>query len=176
VRAAVEAITDPEQRSLGELILAQAYASAGDARSALDTLRALKPVSRRAQFAGSVAQALAQKGKFAESEEALQIGMAAAETEENDYAVEELLVAAVQVHAEAGDVDVTQTKAALIKNRERRAGAVRGAAQMLALKKKEQEVLKWSAAEESELVKANLLLGVAEGIAAQEGEEQRQHQ
>jgi len=36
-------------------------------------------------------------------------------------------------------------------------------------------VLKWAAAEESVLVKANLLLGAAEGIAAQEGDEKKQH-
>jgi len=53
---------------------------------------------------------------------------------------------------------------------------VRGAAQTLASKKKEQELLKWSAAEESALVKANLLLGAAEGIAAQEGEEKGPYQ
>jgi len=118
VRTAVETISDPEQRSFGELMLAEAYAGAGDAKSALDTLRTLKPVSQRAQFAGSVAEGLAQKGKFAEADEALKIGMAAAETEENDSEVEELLAAAVQVHAEAGDANATQAKAALIKNRE----------------------------------------------------------
>ncbi len=174
VRTAVETISDPEQRSLGELIMAEAYASTGDAKSALDTLRTLKPVSRRAQFAGGVAQGLARNGKFAEADEALKIGMAAAETEENDSEVEELLAAAVQVHAEAGDADLTRSKAALIKNREKRAQAVRGAAQTLASKKKEQEVLKWSAGEESALVKANLLLGAAAGVAAQEEEEKKQ--
>ena len=173
VRTAVEAISDPQQRSFGELMMAEAYAGAGDAKSALDTLRTLKPLSQRAQFAGHVAQGLAQKGKFAEADEALKIGTAAAETEENDSELEELTVAAVQVHAEAGDADATRAKAALIKNRERRAQAVRQAAQTLAAKKKEQEVLKWSAGEESALVKANLLLGAAEGIAAQEGEEKQ---
>jgi thioredoxin-like negative regulator of GroEL len=175
VRTAVEAISDPQQRSFGELMMAEAYASAGDAKSALDTLRTLKPVSQRAQFAGGVAQGLAQKGKFAEADEALKIGMAAAETEENDSELEELLAAAVQIQAESGDADATRAKAALIKNREKRAQAVREAAQTLASKKKEQEVLKWSAAEESAFVKANLLLGAAEGIAAQEGAD-KQHQ
>jgi len=171
VQTAVEAISDPQQRSFGELMMAEAYASTGDAKSALDTLRTLKPISQRAQFAGSVAQGLAQKGKFAEADEALKIGIAAAETEENDSELDELAVAAVQVHAEAGDADVTRAKTALIKNRGRRAQAVRQAAQTLASKKKDQEVLKWSAAEESAFVKANLLFGAAEGIAAQGGEE-----
>lgn len=176
VRTAVEAISDPQQRSFGELMMAQAYAGIGDGKSALDTLRTLKPLSQRAQSAGSVAEGLAQKGKFAEADEALKIGMAAAETEENDSALEELLSAAVQVRAEAGDADAARAKAALIKNREKRAQTVRGAAQTLASKKKEQEVLKWSAAEESTLVKANLLLGAAEGIAVQEGEDKKQSQ
>ena len=176
VRTAVEAISDPQQRSFGQLIMAEAYAGAGDAKSALDTLRTLKPLSQRAQFAGSVAQGLAQKGKFAEADEALKIGMAAAETEENDSELEELAAAAVQVHADAGDADATRAKAALIKNRERRAQAMRAAAQTLASKKKEQEVLKWSAAEQSAFVKANILLGAAKGIAAQEGDDKKQYQ
>jgi hypothetical protein len=67
-------------------------------------------------------------GEFAEADEALRIGMVAADTEEDDSAAEELLVAAVQVYAEAGDVDATRTKALMIKNREKRAQAVRGAA------------------------------------------------
>jgi hypothetical protein len=169
-RNAVESISDPEQRSLGQLVMAQAYAQTGDAKSALDSLRTMKPLSRRAEFAGSIAEGLAQKGKFAEADEALKIGMVAAETEENDSAVEQLLASAVQVHAEAGDADVVRAKAGLIKNREVRARTVRGAAQTLASKKKEEAVLKWSAAEESTLVKANLLLGAAEGIAAQDTE------
>lgn len=176
VRTTVEAISDPQQRSFGQLIMAEAYAGAGDAKSALDTLRTLMPLSQRAQFAGSVAQGLAQKGKFAEADEAVKIGMAAAETEENDSELEELAAAVVQIHAEAGDADSTRAKAALIKNRERRAQAMRAAAQTLASKKKEQEVLKWSAAEESAFVKANILLGAAKGIAAQEGEDKKQYQ
>lgn len=168
VRTAVDSIGDPEQRSVGELIMAETYAGSGDAKSALEILRNMKPLSRRAQFAGSVAQGLAQKGKVTEAEEALKIGMTAAETEENDGAVENLLATTVQIHAEAGEADIARAKAALIKNRENRARAVRAAAQTLATKKKEQEVLKWAAAEESPLVKANLLLGAGEGIAAQE--------
>ena len=82
----------------------------------------------------------------------------------------------MQVQAEAGDADATRAKAALIKNREKRAQAVREATQTLASKKKEEEVLKWSVAEESAFVKANLLLGAAEGIAAQEGEEKKHYQ
>ncbi|HXY23281.1 MAG TPA: hypothetical protein VEI73_01415 [Candidatus Acidoferrum sp.] len=139
VRTAVENISDPQQRYFGELMLTQAYASAGDAKSALDILRTLKPVSQRAQFAGSVAQELAQKGKSSEADEALKIGIAAAETEENDSLMEELLVAAVQVHAETGDANASQAKAALIKSREKRAQAALRAAQTLASKKKEQE-------------------------------------
>ena len=173
VRTTVEAISDPEQRSFGQLILAQAYASSGDGKSALDTLRTLKPVSQRAQFAGQIAQGLAQAGKFTEADEALKIGMAAAETEENDAQLEELLTAEVQVHAEAGDVEATRAKAALMKNRERRAEAVREAARTLASKKKAQEVLKWSAGEESGFIRANLLLGAAEGIAAQDGTDKK---
>lgn len=170
VRNAVEAISDPQQRSFAQMVMAQAYAQTGDAKSALDTLRAMKPLSRRAELAGTVAEGLAQKGNFAEADEALKIGMAAAETEENDSVAEQLLASAVQVHAEAGDADAVRAKAALIKNREVRARTVRGAAQTLASKKKEEAVLKWSASEESALVKANLLLGAAEGIAAQEAE------
>jgi hypothetical protein len=80
----------------------------------------------------------------------------------------------VQVHAEAGDADVVRAKAALIKNCERRAQAARNAAQILASKKKDEDVLKWSAAEESALAKANLLLGAAQGIAEQQPEGTKQ--
>jgi hypothetical protein len=45
------------------------------------------------------------------------------------------------IHAEAGDVEATRAKAALVKNRERRAEAVREAARTLASKKK--EVVGW---------------------------------
>src|SRR5579859_122932 len=170
VQSAVDSISSPEQRGMAQLIMAQAYAQSGDAKSALDALRALKPLSLRAQFAGSVAQSLADKGKFGEAEEALKIGMSAAETEENDRAIAELLSAGVQVCASAGDAQGAREKAEMIKDRETRAAAARAAAKTLASKKKDEEVLKWSAAEASGFVKANILLGAAEGIASQETE------
>lgn len=170
VRSAVDSISNPEQRGMAQLMMAQVYAQSGDAKSALDTLRVLKPLSERAQFAGSVAQSLAEKGKFADAEEALKIGMSAAETEENDRAIADLLSAGVQVHAYEGDAEGALAKTELIKDRESRAAAVRNAAKTLASKRKDAEVLKWPAAEGSVLVKANILLGVAEGIALQETE------
>jgi hypothetical protein len=167
-RNAVDSISNPEQRATAQLMIAEAYAQSGDAKSALEALRTLKPLSQRAQFAGTVAESLAQKRKFPEAEEALKIGMAAAETEENDAVIGDLLGAAVKVHASAGDVEGARTMAELIKDREKRAWAARDAARILGSKKKDEDVLKWSAAENSALVKANLLLGVADGIALQE--------
>ena len=170
VRSAVDSISNPEQRGMAQLMMAQAYVQTGDAKSALDTLRVLKPLAERARFAGGVAQSLAEKGKFGEAEDALKIGMSAAETEESDRAIVELLSAAVQVYASAGDAQSAHERAEMIKDRETRAAAARAAAKTLASKKKDEEVLKWSAAEASGLVKANILLGVAEGIASQETE------
>jgi hypothetical protein len=170
LRSAVDSISNPEQRGMAQLMMAQAYAQTGDAKSALDTLRVLKPLSQRAQFAGNVAQSLADKGKFTDAEEALKIGMSAAETEENDRAITELLNAGVQVYASAGDAEGARGKAELIKDRESRAAAARSAAKTLASKKKDAEMLKWSATETSVLVKVNILLGVAEGIASQDAQ------
>ena len=61
-----------------------------------------------------MAQELAGKGKFSEADEALKIGMSAAEVEENETTTQELSAAAVQVRASAGDADGARTKAELL--------------------------------------------------------------
>jgi tetratricopeptide (TPR) repeat protein len=171
MKGAAESISNPEQRSFAQFALANVYVEKGDAKGALDTLRSLKPLSRRAEFASELAKGLASKGKFSEADEALEVGMSAAEVEENETTMQELVAAGVQVRALAGDADGARTKAELIKEPEKHAEAVRNAAKALALKEKDDEVLKWSAAESSALIRANLLLGLADGIASQKPED-----
>ncbi len=166
-REAADSISDPQQKSFAQFAMAAGYAGSGDAKSALDTLRALKPISFRAKYSGVVATALASEGKTEEAEEALKIGRVAAEVEEDEAALQELAATAVQVRAEAGDADGARARAELVKDSASLAEALHRAASTLAAKNQDGAVVNWAAAQSSPLLKANLLLGAAEGIAAQ---------
>src|SRR5205085_6400676 len=89
IKGAAESISNPEQRSFAQFALAGVYIEKGEGKAALDILRSLKPLSRRAEFASEMAQELAGKGKFSEADEALKIGMSAAEVEENETTMQE---------------------------------------------------------------------------------------
>jgi hypothetical protein len=169
-REAADSISNPQEKSFAQFAMAAGYAGSGDAKSALDALRTLKPLSFRAKYSGAVATALANKGKTEEAEEALKIGHAAAEVEEDEASLQELAVAAVQVCAEAGDADGARAKAELVKDTASLAEALHSAASTLAAKNQDGAVLKWASAQSSPLLKANLLLGAAEGIAEQKKE------
>jgi hypothetical protein len=169
-REVADSIGNSQEKSFAQFALAAGYAESGDAKSALDTLRKLKPLSFRAKYSCVVATALAGKGKTEEAEEALKIGRAAAEVEEDEASLEELAAAAVQVRAEAGDADGARAKAELVKDQSSLAEALHIAASILAAKNQDGAVVSWAAAESSPLLKANLLLGAAEGIAAQKTE------
>jgi len=169
-RDVADSIGNSQEKSFAQFALAAGYAESGDAKGALDTLRKLKPLSFRAKYSCVVATALAGKGKTEEAEEALKIGRAAAEVEEDEASLEELAAAAVQVRAEAGDADGARAKAELVKDEASLAEALHTAASILAAKGQDGAVVSWAAAESSPLLKANLLLGAAEGIAAQKTE------
>ena len=166
-REIADSISDPQQKSFAQLAMSAGYAESGDAKSALDTLRSLKPLSRRAEYSGVVATSLASKGKIAEADEALKIGQAAAEMAEDEAALQALAASAVQVRAEAGDADGARAKAEFVKDTASLAETLHTAASTLAAKNQDAAVLKWAAAQDSPLLKASLLLGAAEGVAAQ---------
>jgi hypothetical protein len=169
-REVADSIGNSQEKSFAQFALAAGYAGSGDAKGALDTLRKLKPLSFRAKYSSVVATALAGNGKTDEAEEALKIGRAAAEIEEDEASLQELAAAAVQVRAEAGDADGARVRAELVKDEANLAEALHTAARTLVAKNQDGAVMSWAAAQSSPLMKANLLLGAAEGIAAQKTE------
>jgi hypothetical protein len=137
------------------------------ARAVIDSLRSVKPLYRRAQAAMGTSQLLLASGKTDEAEEAINIGMEAADTVQDENLRGMLLASKAHGRAASKDWEGARGTVEEIVNASQRTAALEDIAFCAAEEGHAQLALSWATAEASPLSEASILVSVAEALLHQ---------
>jgi hypothetical protein len=144
-----------------------------DARAALDSLRGIKPLNQRAQAAMGISQMMMSKGKAPEAEEAIHIGLQAADTVQDENMRGALLASKAHALAAAKDWEGARATVEEITNAPQHTFALADIAFCAAEDGHAQLALSWATAEASPLSEASVLVSVAEALLHQSQQTQQ---
>ena len=145
----------------------QSTLTSEEARAALDSLRGVKPLYQRIQAAMGMSQMMMAKGKAGEADEALHIGLQAADTVQDENLRGMLLASKAQARAAAKDWEGARAAVEEIANAPQRTAALVDIAYSAAEDGHAQLALSWATAEASPLSEASVLVSVAEALLHQ---------
>lgn len=137
------------------------------AQAALDSLRTVKPLTYRAHTAMGTSALMLANGETDEAEEALHIGLAAADTIQDESLRGMLLASKVRARAAAKDWEAARAVLEEITDEAQRTAALVDLASRAAENGHPQLALSWAAAEPSPLSEAKVLVSVAEALLHQ---------
>jgi hypothetical protein len=137
------------------------------ARAVIDSLRSVKPLYRRAQAAMGTSQLLLASGKTGEAEEAINIGLEAADTVQDENLRGMLLASKAHGRAASKDWEGARATVEEIMNASQRTAALVDIAFCAAEEGHAQLALSWATAEASPLSEASILVSVAEALLHQ---------
>jgi hypothetical protein len=137
------------------------------ARAVIDSLRSVKPLYQRAQAAMGTSQLLLASGKTGEAEEAIHIGLEAADTVQDENLRGMLLASKAHGRAASKDWESARATVEEIMNASQRTAALVDIAFCAADEGHAQLALSWAAAEASPLSEASILVSVAEALLHQ---------
>jgi tetratricopeptide (TPR) repeat protein len=138
-----------------------------EARAALDSLRGIKPLNQRAQAAMGISQMMMAKGKAREAEEAIRIGLQAADTVQDENMRGILLASKAHALAAAKDWEGARATVEEITNAPQRTAALADIAFCAAEDGHAQLALSWAIAEASPVSEATVLVSLAEALLHQ---------
>lgn len=142
------------------------------AQASLDSLRAVKPLTMRARVAMTTSQLMQQNGKAEAAEEAIHIGLEAADTMQDEPLRGMLLASKAHNRAAAKDWQGARATVEEITNEAQRTAALVDIAFSAAENGHAQLALSWAAAEPSLLSEAKVLVAVAEALLHQPQQQQ----
>lgn len=137
------------------------------AQSELDSLRTVKPLTLRARVAMSTSQSLQANGKTDAADEAIRIGLEAADTIQDETLRGMLLSSQARNRAAAKNWQGARATVEEITDDSQRTGALVDIAFSAAENAHAQLALSWAAAESSPLSQAQVLVAVAEALLHQ---------
>ena len=137
------------------------------ARASLDSLRRIKPLYQRAQAAMFASQLMSANGKSDEAEEAIHIGLEAADMVQDENLRGMLLASQAQIRAAAKDWERARAAVEEIANAQQRTAALVDIAFGAVQDGHEQLALSWATAEASPLSEASVLVSIAEALLHQ---------
>lgn len=137
------------------------------AQSELDSLRTVKPLTLRARVAMSTSQSLQANGKTDAADEAIRIGLEAADTIQDETLRGMLLSSQARNRAAAKNWQGARATVEEITDDSQRTGALVDIAFSAAENAHAQLALSWAAAESSPLSEAKVLVAVAEALLHQ---------
>jgi len=137
------------------------------ARAALDSLRSVKPLYQRAQAAMGTSQLMLANGKTGEAEEAIHIGLEAADTVQDENLRGMLLASKAHSRAASKDWEGARSTVEEIVNASQRTAALVDIALCAVEEGHAQLALSWATAEASPLSEASILVSVAEALLHQ---------
>jgi hypothetical protein len=137
------------------------------ARTAIDSLRSVKPLYQRAQAAMGTSQLMLANGKTGEAEEAIHIGLEVADTVQDEYLRGMLLASKAHARAAAKDWEGARTAVEEIANGPQRTAALVDIAFSAVEEGQAQLALSWATAEASPFSEANVLVSIAEALLHQ---------
>lgn len=137
------------------------------AQSKLDSLRTVKPLTLRARVAMSTSQSLQANGKTDDADEAIRIGLEAADTIQDETLRGMLLSSQARNRAAAKNWQGARATVEEITDDSQRTGALVDIAFSAAENAHAQLALSWAAAESSPLSEAKVLVAVAEALLHQ---------
>ena len=138
-----------------------------EARHALDGLRSVKPLPTRALAAIGTSQMLVSKGKLGEAEEALHVGLEAADTVQDDNLRGALFAARAQVRTSAKDWDGARRALEEIPDETQRTSALENVAFSATQSGQAERALSWAKDEASPLSEARVLVSIVEALLHQ---------
>lgn len=142
------------------------------AQSELDSLRAIRPLYQRARMAMSTSQMLQVSGKSEAADEAIRIGLAAADTMQDETARGMLLSSQARNRAAAENWQGARAIVEEITDDSQRTTALVDIAFTTAKNGQAQLALSWAAAEPSPMSEAKVLVAVAEALLNQPQQQQ----
>ena len=145
----------------------QATFTREQAQAALESLRNVRPLYLRVQAAMNAARLLAADGKAGEAEEAILLGLEAADTIQDENLRGVLLASKAQVLAAAKDWERARAAVDEIPNGQQRTAALVDIAFNATEDGHEQLALSWATVEPSPLLEASVLLSVAAALLHQ---------
>jgi hypothetical protein len=151
----------------------QSTLTSEEARAALDSLRGVKPLSLRAQAAMGISQMMMSKGRAGEGEEALHIGLQAADTVQDENLRGALLASKAHARAAAKDWEGARATVEEITNATQRTAALADIAFCASEDGHAQLALSWATAEASPLSEASVLVSVADALLHQSQQTQQ---
>lgn len=134
------------------------------AQAALDALRTVKPLYLRARAAMNTSQLMMQAGKASEAQEAIGIGLEAADTIQDETLRTMVLVWKAHLRAAAKDWDGARSAVEEIANGPQRTAALADIAFSAAEDGHAQLALSWGTAEASPFSEASVLVSIAEAL------------
>jgi hypothetical protein len=137
------------------------------ALAALDLLRSVKPLYKRAQAAMGTTQLMLASGKTGEAEEAIHIGMEVADTVQDENLRGTLLASQAHARAAAKDWEGARASVQEIASAPQRTAALVDIAFSAAEEGHAQLALSWAAAEVSPVSEARVLVSIAEALLHQ---------
>jgi len=137
------------------------------ARAVIDSLRSVKPLYQRAQAAMGTSRLLLASGKTGEAEEAIHIGLEAADTVQDENLRGMLLASKAHGRAASKDWEGARATVEEIMNASQRTAALVDIAFCAAEEGHAQLALSWATAEASPLSEASILVSVAEALLHQ---------
>jgi hypothetical protein len=137
------------------------------ARAALDSLRGIKPLYLRAQTAMGTSQMMLANGKTREAEEAIHIGLEAADTVQDESLRGRLLASKAHARAVAKDWEGARATVEGIVIASQRTAALADIAFCAAKEGQAQVALSWATAEASPFSEASVLVSIAEALLHQ---------
>lgn len=137
------------------------------ARAAIDSLRSVKPLYQRVQAAMGTSQLMLVNGKTGEAEEAIRIGLEAADTVQDENLRGMLLASKAHARAAAKDWEGARTTVEEIAIGPQRTAALVDIAFRAAGDGQAQLALSWATAEASPFSEASVLVSIAEALLHQ---------
>lgn len=137
------------------------------ARATIDSLRSVKPLYQRAQAAMGTSQLMLVNGKTGEAEEAIRIGLEAADTVQDENLRGMLLASKAHARAAAKDWEGARTTVEEIAIGPQRTAALVDIAFCAAGDGQAQLALSWATAEASPFSEASVLVSIAEALLHQ---------
>jgi hypothetical protein len=137
------------------------------ARAAIDSLRSIKPLYQRARAAMGTSQLMLANGKTGEAEEAIHIGLEAADTVQDENMRGMLLASKAHARAAAKDWEGARSTVEEITNGPQRTAALVDIAFCAAEEGHAQLALSWATAEASPFSEASVLVSIAEALLHQ---------